>query len=92
MSRKGSDHRALDLVVDGSDISQYVGPQVRCEETLAEWTVHTELICNEVTSSIFRPLKDRKVQIKYRFEVWNRHRPLAFRACCRQLASCTNRQ
>ena len=66
MSQNSSDDRALDLTIDGSDISHYVGHWVTCEETKAEWTVHTELICNEVTSGIFRPLKNRDVSIEYR--------------------------
>ncbi len=67
MSQNGSDHRALDLIIDGSDISHYVGPWATCEENRAEWTVHTELIGNEVTSGLLRPLKNRNVWIEYRW-------------------------
>ena len=66
MSQKSSGDRALDLIIDGSDISQYVGPWATCSETRVEWTVHTELICNDVTSDILQPLKDRNVRIEYR--------------------------
>ena len=66
MPKESSDHRALDLIIDGSDISHYVGLGATCEENLAEWTVHTELICNEFTSGILRPLKNKNVRIKYR--------------------------
>ncbi len=61
-----SDMRALDLVIDGNDISHFVGPRVNCEETLAEWTVHTELIRNQETPGLLRPLNDKNVQVKYR--------------------------
>ena len=54
------------MIIDGSDISQYVGPWATCSETRVEWTVHTELICNDVTSDILQPLKDRNVRIEYR--------------------------
>ena len=64
--RQGSDMRALDLVIDGNDISHFVGPSVKCEETLAEWTVHTELIRNQETPGIMRPLTDKNVQVKFR--------------------------
>ena len=66
MSQKSNDDRALDLIIDGSDISYYVGPWATCEETRAEWTVHTELISDEVTSGVLRPLKNRNVRIEYR--------------------------
>ena len=66
MSQNSIENRALDLIVDGSDISHYVRPWVKSEETRAVWTVHTELIRNEVTSGILRPLKNRNVWIEYR--------------------------
>ena len=54
------------MIIDGIDISHYVGPGVTCEETRAEWTVHTELMRNEVTSGILLSLKDKNVRIEYR--------------------------
>ena len=64
--REGSDMRALDLIIDGNDISQFVGPKVNTEETLAEWIVHTELIRNQETPGMLQPLNDKNVQVKYR--------------------------
>ena len=66
MAQNNNDHRVLDLIIDGRDISQYVTPPVTCEESTAEWTVHTELIINGVTSNILPQLKNNNVSIKYR--------------------------
>lgn len=61
------DRGALDLVIDGNDISRYIGPWASCKETRAEWTVHTELLPNRDTPSILQPLAKRKnVGIRYR--------------------------
>ena len=66
MPQNNNDHRLLDLIIDGRDISQYVTPPVACEESLAEWTVHTELVSNDVTSNILPQIKNNQISIKYR--------------------------
>lgn len=66
MTQDNSDHRILDLIIDGCDISQYVIPPLAFEESLAEWTVHTELIINNDTSNILPKLKNRQISIKFR--------------------------
>ena len=52
--------------MNGNDVSQYVGEWASCEESRAEWIVHTELIRNDVTSNMLRPLNDKSVRVKYR--------------------------
>ena len=66
--KRNDSRRALDLVIGGNDISHYVGPWANCERNRAEWTVHTELVANQHTSAIFRPLnhRNRNVLVKYR--------------------------
>ena len=63
---KSTDSRFLDLFINGHDISHHVGDWGRCEETAAEWTLHTELIRNPDSSDLLKPLSGRKVQVKYR--------------------------
>ena len=63
---QSSEKRALDLVIDGHDISHYIGDWATCQETRAEWTVHTELILNQDTSGILQTLTDREVWLTYR--------------------------
>lgn len=58
--------RAIDLVIEGNDISQYLAPGLHLEESRAEWTVHVELVRNQHTPSFLRPLNDRKVSVEYR--------------------------
>ena len=65
---QASDRRSLELMIDGNDISPYVGEWARCKEDRVEWTVHTELIRNEETSAKLRPLKDKHVQVTYRMK------------------------
>ena len=63
---KSTDNRFLDLFINGNDISHHVGDWGTCEEAVAEWTLHTELIRNPDSSDLLKPLSDRKVQVKYR--------------------------
>ncbi len=63
---QSSDNRPLDLVIDGHDISQYVGDWATCKESRAEWVVHTELVFNQYTSAILQPLYNKNVSVKYR--------------------------
>ena len=58
--------RVFDLVIDGSDISQFVGSWGSCEERRTSWTLHTELMQNAMTSAILRPLIDKTVLVHYR--------------------------
>ena len=68
MTDQSNDRQTLDLVIDGNDISHYVGPWAKCEESRAEWTVHTELIVNQATPAILRPLNNRNVSVEFRFK------------------------
>ena len=66
MSQENNYDRALDLIINDNDVSEYVGHWFTCEENIAGWTVHTELVSNEVTSTTLRPLTDKHVQVRYR--------------------------
>ena len=66
MRQEELDHRALDLIIDGNDISKYVGDWFDSDETLADWIIHTELVCNKVTGDVLRPLNNSNVLVKYR--------------------------
>ncbi len=68
-SGQDNDMRALDLVVDGRNISQYVGGWASCEEKRGSWTLHTEFPPNDSTSAVMRPLVDKTVPVRFRLRV-----------------------
>ena len=78
---QGSEKRALDLIIDGIDISEFVDEWANCKETRAEWTVRTGLISNNHTAGVLAPLTNqfgqsaRNVWVEYRLRVSGRFDP-----------------
>ncbi len=61
-----NEDRPLDLVINGTDVSPYLGDWADCQEDRVEWTIHTELIGNPSTSELLGPISGKEVNIKYR--------------------------
>ena len=65
-SEMNIDLRDFDLVINERDISKYVGSWGTCEEERRSWILHTGLLRNDETSTILRPLVDKKVPVRFR--------------------------
>ena len=68
-SGQDNDMRVFDLVVDGWDISQYVGDWGSFNESRGGWTLHTGFPQNDSTSAVMRPLVDKTVPVRFRLRV-----------------------
>ena len=58
--------RALDLLINGKDISPHVGGWCSVQEYRTRWTLHTALKPNPETSSELQSLIDKTVSIRFR--------------------------
>ena len=65
---KNRDDGAFDLVVNGEDISQYVGDTGGTNENRTRWTLHTTLRSNGQTSHLLQPRNGKKVSVRFRLK------------------------
>ncbi len=57
---------ALDLIIDGNDVSLHMGSEASVSESRRGWIIHTTIPRNEVTASILQPLNEKRISVRFR--------------------------
>jgi hypothetical protein len=57
---------ALDLIINGIDISLHMGSGASVSESRRGWIIHTTIPCNKKTAGILQPLNERRVSVRFR--------------------------
>ena len=57
---------ALDLTINGKELSPYMGSEASIMESRRGWTIHTTMLPNEKTAGILQPLNEKRVSVRFR--------------------------